>query len=214
MWWPAHTGSTATAGRRRSRTSARGRPAHPPQTDFFVASGVQYALEKQHGRLLVSDGHHNRLLRVSRGGDIEEFRAFDNVVPTGLEVHRGGIYLAQAGPLPHRPEDGRVMRFAPTAPSAEVAAGAPLLVDVERGSGNRLYALSQGVWDLPPTPENEGKPASPHTGQLLLARWDGRLVPVVEGLDRPTSVEVRGDTAWVVTLTGKVIRIDGLTCAP
>jgi hypothetical protein len=30
----------------------------------------------------------------------------------------------------------------------------------------------------------------------------------VEGLDRPTSVEFVRDTAYVVTLTGKVIRIE------
>ena len=39
--------------------------AQPPATDFFASSGVQYALEKFRGRLLVTDGHHNRLLRVS-----------------------------------------------------------------------------------------------------------------------------------------------------
>jgi hypothetical protein len=40
--------------------------AHPPATDFFVPSGVQYALQEFRGGLLVSDGHHNRVLRVSR----------------------------------------------------------------------------------------------------------------------------------------------------
>jgi hypothetical protein len=33
---------------------------------------------------------------------------------------------------------------------------------------------------------------------------------VVEGLDRPTSLEFIGDSAFVVTLTGKVIRIDNV----
>jgi hypothetical protein len=36
---------------------------------------------------------------------------------------------------------------------------------------------------------------------------------VVEGLDRPTSLEFIGDTAFVVTLTGKVIRIDNVSSA-
>ncbi|MCC6831341.1 MAG: ScyD/ScyE family protein [Thermoleophilia bacterium] len=186
--------------------------AHPPETDFFIASGVQYALERRHGGLLVSDGHHNRVLRVSRDGDIRQLRAFGNVVPTGLDVHGRTIYMAEAGPIPHRPADGRVIGFSRTSPVAVVAGGAPLLVDVERGRGGRVYALSQGVWDLPPTPENEGKPASPNTGSLLLADRRGGLVPVVEGLDRPTSVELSGGTAFVVTLTGKVLRIDGLSC--
>jgi hypothetical protein len=34
---------------------------------------------------------------------------------------------------------------------------------------------------------------------------------VVEGLDRPTSLEFIGNTAFVITLTGKVIRIDNVS---
>ena len=37
---------------------------------------------------------------------------------------------------------------------------------------------------------------------------------MVERLDRPTSVEFIGKTAFVVTLTGKVIRIDDAGKAP
>jgi hypothetical protein len=43
---------------------------------------------------------------------------------------------------------------------------------------------------------------------------DGTFASVVEGLDRPTSLEFIGDTAFVVTLTGKVIRIDGVSRRP
>jgi hypothetical protein len=39
-------------------------------------------------------------------------------------------------------------------------------------------------------------------------RKDGSFASVVEGLDRPTSLEFIGNTAFVITLTGKVIRID------
>jgi hypothetical protein len=85
------------------------------------------------------------------------------------------------------------------------------MVDVERGR-HGLFALSQGIWDLPPIPENEGKPASPDTGVLYRVTHRGDLVPVVDGLDRPTSVEIRGDSAFVTTLTGTVLRIDGLGC--
>jgi hypothetical protein len=34
---------------------------------------------------------------------------------------------------------------------------------------------------------------------------------VVDGLDRPTSVEFIRDTAFVITLTGKVIRTDNVS---
>jgi hypothetical protein len=188
--------------------------AHPPATGFVVPSGVQYALQEFRGGLLVSDGHHTRVLRVSRRGYIRQIAAFENIVPTGLAVRGKLIYLGEAGPIPHLPESGKVVRFTPISPATEVASGASLIVDVEFGPCRELYALSQGVWDLPPTPENEGKPASPDTGRLLRVERDGTFASVVEGLDRPTSLEFIGDTAFVVTLTGKVIRIDGVSRRP
>ena len=182
---------------------------NPPETDFFVASGVQYALERYRGGFVVTDGHHNRVLRVTRSGDISELIAFGNIVPTGLEVQGGRIYMGEAGPIPHLPQDGKVVTFTPwSAAATEVASGAPLIVDVEFGHWRRLYALSQGIWDLPVIPANEGAPASADTGRLLRVRKDGSFASVVEGLDRPTSLEFIGKTAFVVTLTGKVIRID------
>jgi hypothetical protein len=182
--------------------------SNPPATAFFVPSGVQYALQKFRGGFVVTDGHHNRVLRVTRGGDISQMIAFGNIVPTGLEVHGKRIYMGQAGPIPHVPADGKVVRFTPKSPATEVASGASLIVDVEFGRGRQLYALSQGIWDLPVIPENEGAPASPNTGRLVRVRKDGSFASVVEGLDRPTSLEFIGNTAFVITLTGKVIRID------
>jgi hypothetical protein len=182
--------------------------AHPPATDFFVDSGVQYALEELDGDLLVTDGHHNRVLRVTRGGDISQMIAFGNIVPTGLEVGGETVYMGEAGPIPHLPENGKVVRFTPTSAATDVAAGASLIVDVEFGPCSKLYALSQGVWDLPVTPENEGAPASANTGRLLQVMDDGSFGPVVGGLDRPTSLEFAGRTAFVVTLTGKVMKIE------
>jgi hypothetical protein len=181
---------------------------NPPATDFFVASGVQYALERFHGGFVVTDGHHNRVLHVTRWGDISQMVAFGNIVPTGLEVQGRKIYMGQAGPIPHRPRDGKVVTFTPGSAVSEVASGAPLIVDVEFGLCRQLYALSQGIWDLPVIPENEGAPASADTGRLLRVRKDGSFASVVEGLDRPTSLEFIGETAFVVTLTGKVIRVD------
>jgi sugar lactone lactonase YvrE len=185
---------------------------HPPVPDFFIASGVQYAMQPYRGGFLVTDGHHNRVLRVKLNGEISEVIAFGDIVPTGLAVSRGKVYMAQAGPIPHLPENGKIVSFKPKSPTAtEVASGASLLVDVEFGPGHRLYALSQGLWDLPIIPENEGMPASPNSGKLVKVDKDGGFTAVVEGLDRPTSLEFIGNTAFVVTLTGKVIRIDNVS---
>jgi hypothetical protein len=188
---------------------------HPPETDFFVASGVQYALQTFRGGFVVTDGHLNRVLRVTRDGDVSEMIAFGNIVPTGLEVSGSRVYVGEAGPIPHLPETGKISVFTPKSPTArEVASGASLIVDVEFGRGGQLYALSQGVWDLPVIPENEGAPASPNTGRLVRVEKDGSFTSVVDGLDRPTSLEFIGNTAFVITLTGKVIRIDNLSSPP
>ena len=174
--------------------------AHPPIPPFFVPTGVQYALEPYRGGFLVTDGHHNRLLRVALDGTVTEAAAFGNVVPTGIATVGRSVYLAQAGPVPHDPGDGRVVRVDPrTGRAVEVAAGAPLLVDVEFHRG--LYALSQGHF----TPGNpEGSPADPTTGALVRVDRDGTMTPVATGLDRPTSLEFIRDRAYVVTLGGEV----------
>ncbi|MFD6134147.1 ScyD/ScyE family protein [Isoptericola sp. NPDC060257] len=175
--------------------------AHPPKTDYFVPSGLQYAMEPYRRGFLVTDGHHNRVLYVTPDGSITQVRAFGNVVPTGLETVGRTVLVAQAGPVPHLPRDGKVVAFTPWRPGTrEVASGGRLLVDVERGRGG-LYALAQGHF----TPGNpEGSPADPDTGQVMKAGRHGVLRAVATGLDRPTSFEIVGRTAYVVTLDGEV----------
>jgi sugar lactone lactonase YvrE len=180
--------------------------ANPPKTQFDAPSGLQYALDVYRGGFLVTDGHHNRVLRARRDGTVSEAIAFDNVVPTGLAVWGHTVFLALAGPVPHLPEDGKVVAFTPRWPvAAEIASGAPLLVDVEFGRGRTLYALSQGDF---PVDGNPAEPALPNTGSLLRVRHDGTLTVVVDGLNQPTSVEFIGNTAYVVTLGGEIWRID------
>jgi sugar lactone lactonase YvrE len=182
--------------------------ANPPEPAFFVPTGWQYALESYRGDLLVADAHHNRVLRVDLDdGDISEIMTFGNIVPTGMAIKGDTVYLAQAGPIPHRPADGKVVSFRVGDRNAKrVAAGAPLLVDVEFGRGNTMYALAQG----PHNGVGEGTPALPNTGTLVKANRDGTFTVIVDKLDRPTSMEIIGDTAYVVTLGGEVWRVDNL----
>jgi hypothetical protein len=180
---------------------------NPPERDFQidVPSGVQYALEVYRGAFLVTDGHHNRVLRATVHGEVSEVIAFDNVVPTGLQVSGPLVFMAQAGPVPHLPEDGKVVVFLPKRPFAlEVASGGRLLVDVEFRRNRTLYAVSQG--EFPGGPP--GAPALPNTGALLKANWDGTLTVVADGLNQPTSLEFIRDTAYVVTLGGEIWKID------
>src|ERR1700730_10860782 len=75
---------------------------------FFIPTGVLYALQTFRGGFLVTDGHLNRVLRVTLDGEISVLIAFDDVVPTGLAVSGNTIYMAEAGPVPHLPQDGKV----------------------------------------------------------------------------------------------------------
>ncbi len=184
---------------------------NPPSTSFELATGLQFALETYRGGFLVTDGHHNRVLHVTLDGEITEFMTFGNIVPTGLDVWGNTIYMAQAGPVPHLPENGKVLAFRPGSTTArEVASGARLLVDVERGRGGTLFALSQGVWDG----AFEGSPALPNTGSLVKVNGDGTFSEVVDELNLPTSLEIIQNKAYVVTLTGEIWTIDNISGPP
>jgi hypothetical protein len=178
---------------------------NPPETPFDVPTGLQFALQPYRGGFLVTDGHHNRVYRVTLDGRIRELIAFGNIVPTGLDVRGGTIYMAEAGPVPHVPETGRVVKFRPrSAAETEVAKGARLLVDVEFGRGHRLYALSQGVFE---EGQPAGAPALPNTGALVKVNRNGTFTVVVDGLNLPSSLEFIGNTAYVVTLGGEVLKV-------
>jgi len=184
---------------------------NPTDAEVFVPTGVQYAIENYRGGFLVTDGHYNRLLQVSLDGQVTELIAFANIVPTGLEVHGSTIYMAEAGPVPHLPQDGRVVSFGRSLTPTVVASGGPLLVDVERGRGRTLFGLAQGTW---PLGGPDGSPALPDTGLLLRAEADGSFSVVMAGLDRPTSMEIIRNTAYVVTLDGEVWRVEDISSPP
>jgi hypothetical protein len=177
--------------------------AHPPATDFFIPTGLQYAIENVRDGFLVTDGHHNRIYRVTLDGAVTERITFDNIVPTGLEFRDGTVYVAQAGPVPHLPRNGRIVKFRVGSNHVtEVARGGRLLVDVEFGAGH-LFALSQGYF----TPgQDPGSPADPNTGRLLKVTGDG-FTGVAWHLNQPTSLEIIGRNAYVVTLGGEVWKI-------
>jgi hypothetical protein len=151
------------------------------------------------------------VLRVTLDGEVTEFIAFDNIVPTGLAVSGNTVYMAEAGPVSHEPEDGKVVSFGPKSPTAmEVASGAPLLVDVEFGRGRTLYALSQGVFGGGPA----GSPAQPNTGSLVKVNGNGIFTVLADGFHRRTSLELIGNTAYVVTLSGEIWKFDSVSGPP
>lgn len=182
--------------------------ANPPDTAFDVPSGLQFALQPVRGGFLVTDGHHNRVLRVTLDGTISEVVQFGNVVPTGLDVAGGTVYLAEAGPVPHLPADGTVVAFSLRDPDPAavrtVASGYSLLVDVELNSCGSLFVLSQGD---SPGQVPAGSPALSNSGELLRVDRSGTLSVIADELNLPTSVELVRNTAYVVTLGGEVLQI-------
>ena len=125
----------------------------------------------------------------------------------------GHVFVTEIGPIPHLPEDGKVVAVRPGREPRQVASGASMLIDVERGPHGKLLRDSrQGQWDG----VGEGSRADPDTGRLLVVGRHGNLTPVVDRrgrelvLDRPVSVEFVGATAYVLSVTGDVYRVDGL----
>jgi hypothetical protein len=186
--------------------------AHPPTGfDYFVSTGVLYAIQTYQGGFLVTDGHLNRVLRVTLDGEITIFKAFNNIVPTGLAVRGNRIYMSEAGPVPHLPENGKVVSYSPnSSTTTSIASGAPLIVDVEFGRGETLFALSQGSFGG----GDPGSPALPNTGALLKVNRNGSFSVICDNLNLPTSLEFIGNTAYIVTLTGEIWTVDNVTNPP
>jgi hypothetical protein len=51
---------------------------------------------------------------------------FGDIVPTGLAVRQKTVYLAEAGPVPHLPENGKIVRF-PGTPGRRSPRQSPLV---------------------------------------------------------------------------------------
>lgn len=186
--------------------------ANPPSGfSFFISTGVSYSIQSYRGGFLVNDGHLNRILHVTLDGNIEIVQHFGDIVPTGLAVRGNQIYFSQAGPVPHLPENGKVLTFSGNSSEVTtVASGAPLLVDVEFGRGETLFALSQGPGSGGP----DGSPALPDMGSLLRVNDDGTFTIIADEINQPTSLEITGNTAYIVTLNGEVWKVDNIASPP
>lgn len=168
-----------------------------------VDVGLQFAMVPAGSGFLVSDGHHNRVLHVTLDGDISILRQFGNEVPTGLAGAFGSVFVAQLGPLPYLPENGRVLTVDLLNPQhvTTLASGVPMIIDVATGPDGHLYALSQGDGA---SVDNPVAPAEPHTGRLLRVNGDGTFTVVASGLDLPTSLNFHCNDAVVTSLNGEV----------
>ena len=60
----------------------------------------------------------------------------------------------------------------------------------------------------------EGSPAAPNTGSLVEVNRDGTVTVITDGLDRPTSFEIIGNTAYVVSFAGEIWKIENVASPP
>ena len=170
--------------------------------------GNPYAMDALNGVFYVTDGNHNRLLRVTTGGAITEVTEFpDHPVSTGLDFAGGTAYVAWLGQGPFMPEDGKVVTTnLSTGAITEIASGAAMLTDVEFGPGGQLYALQ-----FNDTTAGDFPAFGPFSGSIRKVNADGSLTPVVTGLSFATFLEFDGETAYVsnfgVTNEGEIVRI-------
>ncbi len=186
----------------------RGSVEQPPPAgkfNYYLVNGVQYALQRAGLGFLVSDGHLNRVLRVTRRR-ISVLRAFGDVVPTGMAIAAGRLYLAETGPIVGDQEIGGIVSFHQYGYHGvdSVASNVSMAVDVEFGPRGQLYALSQGVFGG----GDPGAPAAPNTGQLLKVNDDGSTTVLADKLNLPTSLHFLGSTALIVSLAGEVWKFD------
>ena len=182
--------------------------ANPPDTDFELPTGVQTSFHAFRGGFLVTDGHLNRMLFViatatSRwsGPSTTSCRWGSKPGATGSTWRKPVRFLTY-------PRTARSFRSPQASPTTEVAAGGPLLVDVERGRGTTLYGLAQGIW---PPGTFAGNPALPNTGQLLRVNNDGTFRVIAGGLNQPSSMEIIKNTAYIVTLGGEIWKIEDIS---
>ena len=134
--------------------------------------------------------------------------AFGNIVPTGLEVHGRTIYMGEAGPIPHLPPDGKVVTFTPKSAATELASGASLIVDVEFGSVASYMPCHRGSGTCRRPPRTRAR-RHPRTREGSCgSRGTEASRPSSRGSTGPRPLDFIGKTAFVVTLTGKVIRVD------
>lgn len=169
--------------------------------------GNPFALDARGNEFIVSDGNYNRLLRVTADGDISILVSYDNIVPTGLATKDSGPVLnTWFSPGPHNPGDSFLVSVGfPTGNVTKIADTYAQLIDVEFGPGGKTYVLQFGdqsfdeTGDVPPPP-----------GRLLVLDG-GKLLPLVTGLTLATSLNFSGDTAYITSLTGELVKIDGVS---
>jgi hypothetical protein len=177
--------------------------------------GNPYAMIVRGSSFYVSDGNHNRLMRVSTNGDITEITEFpDHPVSTGIATTADGpFYVGYLGKGPFFPADGKVVSVdSASGAITELASGASMITDVQEGPGGALFALQ-----FNDTVEAGDALFAPGTGKVLTVNPDGTMSPLIVGLSFTTAMEydADADTMYIANAgimpAGQIIKVENFS---
>lgn len=171
--------------------------AHPPPpgNGDAVPKGNPFDMVAWQGKLWVSDGNYNEVLKVDpHTGKIELVYREDDPVTVGMTVGPDGIYIAQYGPAPYLPGTARIDKITADGKVHHgVVKGLQTAIDVAFGQDGTMYVLEYAQKF-----SAQKLRYIEYTGQLLRIGKDGSQHPIVTKLMFPTSVTTGPDGALYV----------------
>jgi len=183
-----------------------------------------YAVLAEPGGRIVVDAGGNSLLRVAANGTVETLAVFppqpnpapfgppmiESVPTTVARGPDGALYVGELTGFPFLPGLARIFRVVPGQDPEVVCTGFKTIIDIAFAPDGSLLVVENATNPFPPPP-----PFAPNTGRLSRVDLeDCTITPVLEGLNRPTSVVVGPDDAIYVTNNGvtagvgQVLRVD------
>lgn len=176
-----------------------------------------FAVLAEPGGRTVVDAGANALLSVTPNGTVETLAVFPprpnptystpspfgppmvESVPTSVaRGPDGALYVGELTGFPFPAGFARIHRVVPGEPPEVVCDGFRAIIDIAFAPDGRLYVVENATNAFPPPP-----PFAPNSGRLSRVDLDDcTITPVLEGLNRPTSVAVGPDNAVYVTNNG------------
>ena len=172
-----------------------------------------YAVLAEPGGRIVVDAGGNSLLRVAANGTVETLAVFppqpnpafpfgpptiESVPTTVARGPDGALYVGELTGFPFLPGLARIFRVVPGQDPEMVCTGFKTIIDIAFAPDGSLLVVENATNPFPPPP-----PFAPNTGRLSRVDLeDCTITPVLERLNRPTSVVVGRDGAVYVTNNG------------
>ena len=171
-----------------------------------------FAVLAEPGGRTVVDAGGNALLSVSPNGTVETLAVFParpNPTPVGPPVVEsvptsvtrgtdGALYVGELTGFPFPAGFARIHRVVPGEDAEVLCGGFRAIIDIAFAPDGSLYVVENATNAFPPPPA-----FAPNTGRLSRVDLeDCTITPVLEGLNRPTSVAVGSDGAIYVTNNG------------